>query len=164
MNPEHWKAVPAEAYLNGPKPPQFTPPGCWWFVVTADPGYRAAKILGPVQKRAAEIVVALHNASIDRAGRGGGPSQSTNIRDLVLEAEGAGSKEGKDYDGCTCCRCMEIAKLGRPAFWWPRNVPPFLVCPDCGNKRCPQNQDHRNRCTGSNDPDQIPVPKQKKET
>lgn len=28
----------------------------------------------------------------------------------------------------------------------------FVVCPDCGNKRCPHANDHRNACTGSNEP------------
>jgi hypothetical protein len=27
----------------------------------------------------------------------------------------------------------------------------FVVCPDCGNKRCPKSNDHRNACTGSNE-------------
>ncbi|MGK6416858.1 hypothetical protein ACFGD2_012160 [Citrobacter freundii] len=31
----------------------------------------------------------------------------------------------------------------------------FVVCPDCGNKRCPHANDHRNACTGSNEPGQI---------
>ncbi|MEB2474782.1 hypothetical protein QMM96_04890 [Citrobacter freundii] len=30
----------------------------------------------------------------------------------------------------------------------------FVVCPDCGNKRCPHANDHRNGCTGSNEPGQ----------
>lgn len=30
----------------------------------------------------------------------------------------------------------------------------FVVCPECGNKRCPQANDHRNACTGSNEPGQ----------
>ncbi|HHL4717789.1 TPA: hypothetical protein ACQ7ZT_004043 [Escherichia coli] len=30
----------------------------------------------------------------------------------------------------------------------------FVVCPECGNKRCPRANDHRNACTGSNEPDQ----------
>ncbi|WP_260207695.1 hypothetical protein [Klebsiella pneumoniae] len=30
----------------------------------------------------------------------------------------------------------------------------FVVCPDCGNKRCPRASDHRNACTGSNEPGQ----------
>lgn len=27
----------------------------------------------------------------------------------------------------------------------------FVVCPDCGNKRCPRANNHRNACTGSNE-------------
>lgn len=30
----------------------------------------------------------------------------------------------------------------------------FVVCPECGNKRCPHANDHRNSCTGSNAPGQ----------
>lgn len=30
----------------------------------------------------------------------------------------------------------------------------FVVCPDCGNKRCPRANDHRNACTRSNEPGQ----------
>ncbi|HHT8272112.1 TPA: hypothetical protein ACT2RL_000660 [Citrobacter braakii] len=31
----------------------------------------------------------------------------------------------------------------------------FVVCPECGNKRCPHANDHRNACTGSNEPRQA---------
>lgn len=30
----------------------------------------------------------------------------------------------------------------------------FVVCPECGNKRCPHANDHQNACTGSNEPGQ----------
>jgi len=30
----------------------------------------------------------------------------------------------------------------------------MVLCPDCGNKRCPHANDHRNACTGSNEPGQ----------
>ena len=30
----------------------------------------------------------------------------------------------------------------------------FVVCPDCGNKRCPKANNHMNACTGSNEPGQ----------
>lgn len=32
----------------------------------------------------------------------------------------------------------------------------MIVCPNCGNKRCPQAIDHRNICTRSNEPNQDP--------
>lgn len=46
--------------------------------------------------------------------------------------------------GCWCRTC-------RPVFL---NDMRFVVCPDCGNKRCPRANDHRNACTGSNEPGQ----------
>ena len=30
----------------------------------------------------------------------------------------------------------------------------MILCPICGNKRCPHATDHRNPCTGSNEPGQ----------
>jgi hypothetical protein len=30
----------------------------------------------------------------------------------------------------------------------------MIVCPRCGNKRCPHASDHRNACTNSNEPGQ----------
>ena len=30
----------------------------------------------------------------------------------------------------------------------------MVLCPICGNKRCPKATDHRNACTGSNEPGQ----------
>ena len=30
----------------------------------------------------------------------------------------------------------------------------MIVCPNCGNKRCPKASDHDLECTGSNDPGQ----------
>ncbi|WP_080350886.1 hypothetical protein [Enterobacter hormaechei] len=41
----------------------------------------------------------------------------------------------------------------------------FVVCPDCGNKRCPRANDHKNSCTGSNEPGQegsaYPAPRRR---
>ncbi|HFL5986533.1 TPA: hypothetical protein ACG4MZ_000097 [Klebsiella aerogenes] len=45
---------------------------------------------------------------------------------------------------CWCRTCRPVAL----------NDMRFVVCPDCGNKRCPRANDHRNSCTWSNDPDQ----------
>jgi Zn finger protein HypA/HybF involved in hydrogenase expression len=30
----------------------------------------------------------------------------------------------------------------------------FVVCPECGNKRCPRATNHELECTGSNEPNQ----------
>lgn len=50
--------------------------------------------------------------------------------------------------------------LNEPTCWCHNCCPVtvtdmrFVVCPDCGNKRCPHANDHRNTCTGSNEPGQ----------
>lgn len=45
---------------------------------------------------------------------------------------------------CWCLTCRPVTL----------NDMRFMVCPDCGNKRCPRANDHRNACTGSNEPGQ----------
>ncbi|HFT4561075.1 TPA: hypothetical protein ACHV8R_001681 [Klebsiella pneumoniae] len=45
---------------------------------------------------------------------------------------------------CWCLTCRPVVL----------NDMRFVVCPDCGNKRCPRANDHRNACTGSNEPGQ----------
>ncbi|MCY2161896.1 DUF551 domain-containing protein [Klebsiella pneumoniae] len=45
---------------------------------------------------------------------------------------------------CWCLTCRHVVL----------NDMRFVVCPDCGNKRCPRANDHRNACTGSNEPGQ----------
>lgn len=45
---------------------------------------------------------------------------------------------------CMCRACLTpVEHLGT-----------FVVCSQCGNKRCPKADDHRNTCSGSNDPGQ----------
>ena len=46
--------------------------------------------------------------------------------------------------GCWCRTCRPVVL----------NDMRFVVCPDCGNKRCPRANDHRNACTRSNEPGQ----------
>jgi hypothetical protein len=46
--------------------------------------------------------------------------------------------------GCWCETC-------RPVTFGDMRM---VVCPDCGNKRCPRATNHRNACTASNEPGQ----------
>lgn len=46
---------------------------------------------------------------------------------------------------CRCRRCLSEAEI---EITW------MVVCGKCGNKRCPHANDHRNKCTGSNEPGQ----------
>lgn len=66
--------------------------------------------------------------------------------DLVSLQKKAESIIG-NYPGIPDCWCRTC----RPVVL---NDMRFVVCPDCGNKRCPRANDHRNACTGSNQPGQ----------
>lgn len=61
------------------------------------------------------------------------------------------NKMGVDAD-CICHKCIEDNDIRAP------HMPQFLLsscmmilCPICGNKRCPHASDHNLKCTGSND-------------
>lgn len=51
---------------------------------------------------------------------------------------------------CWCFRCLDEPSMGplNPA------VQRMIVCPQCGNKRCPRATSHDNACSGSNEPGQ----------
>lgn len=51
------------------------------------------------------------------------------------------------YPMCPCLECFPGLPNGLGGFNAVMNL-----CPNCGNKRCPGAGDHRNSCTGSNDP------------
>jgi hypothetical protein len=53
--------------------------------------------------------------------------------------------------GCSTCLAATADLIG--ARLWPTQVG-MIVCPDCGNKRCPRATHHDNACTGSNEPEQ----------
>lgn len=70
----------------------------------------------------------------------------------------------KARNGIASCRAAMLEAGNSPVTpdCWCRTCRPvtmsdmrFVVCPDCGNKRCPHANDHRNDCTGSNEPGQT---------
>lgn len=50
---------------------------------------------------------------------------------------------------CECHRCIKENDLREGAF--PLSATRMILCPECGNKRCPKASDHRLACTGSNE-------------
>ena len=94
---------------------------------------------------AAREWVAAHDALVAVATLGGEDSHY-----FAAEREAVGTliaavdaERAEREPGCTCVRCAPNYHLMRG-------------CPTCGNKRCPKVSDHDNRCTGSNEPGQIP--------
>jgi len=54
--------------------------------------------------------------------------------------------------GRCCRRCSD--EVGPIEFGLPLASLEMILCPTCGNKRCPAASDHRLGCTGSNEPGQ----------
>ena len=54
---------------------------------------------------------------------------------------------------CECHRCIDEHKI-TDLNGFPWNAVKMILCPDCGNKRCPKASDHRLACTKSNEPGQ----------
>lgn len=70
-------------------------------------------------------------------------------KELTVKQEPAPSPApaGVPVDRECCVMCFH--KSGAKS--WERTM---IVCPDCGNKRCPKATNHVNACTGSNEPGQ----------
>lgn len=61
----------------------------------------------------------------------------------------ATEQEYSEMKKCGCRRCVE--QTGR------LHETGMILCPTCGNKRCPHAEDHRFRCTASNEPNQVGI-------
>ena len=59
---------------------------------------------------------------------------------------------GTDLYGNDCITCENDAKDRGDMPWYMRD---FIVCPKCGNKRCPKASWHDNPCSGSNATGQV---------
>lgn len=55
-------------------------------------------------------------------------------------------------DNCRKCVSQKVANTKRLTL--SEIAPRMIVCPDCGNKRCPKASNHELECSGSNEPGQ----------
>lgn len=53
---------------------------------------------------------------------------------------------------CYCYNCNK--NYTEPGQIIPYVMTRMILCPECGNKRCPHSTDHNLKCTNSNDPGQ----------
>ncbi|HIC8898354.1 hypothetical protein LWT81_16575 [Enterobacter hormaechei] len=67
-----------------------------------------------------------------------------DFREIVNSSTNNCRENAETSTKCWCRTCRPITLTDMR----------FVVCPDCGNKRCPHANDHRNSCTGSNEPGQ----------
>jgi glycerol-3-phosphate cytidylyltransferase len=79
---------------------------------------------------------------------------SSSLRKRVALAQSTRSLPAVPADGapCGCYKCLE-QQIDPHTFLY-RTSTTFIVCPDCGNKRCPRATDHTLACTNSNEPGQ----------
>ncbi|MDV5713838.1 hypothetical protein ACSTDE_05505 [Enterobacter hormaechei] len=74
-------------------------------------------------------------------------SSEMSVSDITINGVNGGESRCSNspvITGCSCRNCRPVTMTDMR----------FVVCPECGNKRCPHANDHRNACTGSNEPGQ----------
>lgn len=62
------------------------------------------------------------------------------------------------WDGVECCchKCIKEKNLVvSEGSYFPLSTHRMILCPTCGNKRCPHASDHNLACTDSNEPGQA---------
>lgn len=58
-------------------------------------------------------------------------------------------------DNCgNCHKCLEGKVICYGPYEIAEALTRMIVCPNCGNKRCPKASDHNLACTDSNEPGQ----------
>ena len=59
-------------------------------------------------------------------------------------------------NNCKCRQCLRDRNEGNviAGVFFPAELRTMILCQKCGNKRCPHAADHRNKCSGSNEPGQ----------
>jgi DNA-directed RNA polymerase subunit RPC12/RpoP len=55
---------------------------------------------------------------------------------------------------CWCHECTKDVKFNFGGVEIPYSMTRMILCPDCGNKRCPKATNHELACTHSNEPGQ----------
>lgn len=82
------------------------------------------------------------------------PARGIDDESPRQQAIGQNGNTGEHY--CECHACIDEFNLGTSTgiHWWPLSSTKMILCPTCGNKRCPHASDHRLSCTNSNEPGQ----------
>ena len=74
--------------------------------------------------------------------------------DQSIQPAGVASTDGLGAGAEARCWCRACNRDTVGPGGLPYLATTFVVCPDCGNKRCPHATNHRHECTDSNAPGQ----------
>lgn len=69
--------------------------------------------------------------------------------EMLLQHEEEPLQETATHE-CICHRCIKEKNITGPRGF-PLSTFQMILCPICGNKRCPHASDHNLACTGSNE-------------
>lgn len=79
------------------------------------------------------------------------PLNPLHYRPVMLALEACVNAPLASQPACHCHQCIKDFDLRDSSGLLPLSSAQMIVCPTCGNKRCPKANDHRNTCTGSNE-------------
>lgn len=107
--------------------------------------------LADLQSQVARLKEALKEAMGWNWLDGDVPSEIQTQCEGALESE---SLSAEPPPHCECHRCIREKGLVEDGSALPLSATKMVLCPECGNKRCPKASDHRLLCTKSNEPGQ----------
>ncbi|HBW7534816.1 TPA: hypothetical protein MFD62_000123 [Klebsiella pneumoniae] len=134
----HWMRVAYEAG-NSPAIPD------GYVMVPDDLKEATADLLATLDDYPEQLVPINRDSSVVRALRAAmlaAAPQSPGSEPATVPGKWIPVSEQKPDCWCLTCRPVTLNDMR------------FVVCPDCGNKRCPRANDHRNACARSNEPGQ----------
>lgn len=79
------------------------------------------------------------------------PLAKPNQPDSYVSLDLLDSRRAADLAGCPCTTCITRYQTEHQGHSLINHM---VLCPKCGNKRCPHANNHTNACTGSNEPGQ----------
>lgn len=92
-------------------------------------------------------------------GKGSAPRPfSVSQEQFATNWDNINKEPSKVWDGVECCchKCIKEKNLvEREGSFLPMSSTRMILCPECGNKRCPHASDHNLACTDSNEPGQL---------
>ena len=86
-------------------------------------------------------------------------AKARGVLDALYEVQAQSPAPTSTAHQCWCINCETVrlkqARENGAEIWEIFGMRNFVVCPQCGNKRCPRATSHTLSCTGSNESGQV---------